>query len=376
MENKPGKLKIGISGSYGGFNLGDEAILQSILVDLRRDFPVEVTVFSRNPEDTLQRHQVERAVPVREFAPGEILPEIRRLDLFLLGGGGILYDEEAQIYLREVEIANEAGVPVMVYAVGAGPLTDQYSLKLLRKALSPAVAITVREKSAVKILEEVGLRKIVVTADPAFLLEPQLLAVDALQKEGLADKKRLVGMSLREPGKAAPEIDETNYHELLANAADFIIDRFDAEVVFVPMEYRTQDVQLSHAVIARMLSPQRATVLKGEYSAGQILSLMRNFEFAVGMRLHFLIFAALQAVPFVALPYAQKVSELLENLGIDLPPLKKVNSGRLLAYIDHFWDQREILPKRIKENTDLMKERSRENYRILYQIMAEIAGRK
>jgi hypothetical protein len=31
-EKKPGKLKIGISGSYGGYNLGDEAILQSICV--------------------------------------------------------------------------------------------------------------------------------------------------------------------------------------------------------------------------------------------------------------------------------------------------------------------------------------------------------
>jgi hypothetical protein len=42
-------FKVGITGSYGGLNLGDEAILQSIITQLRRDLPqVPITVFSRD----------------------------------------------------------------------------------------------------------------------------------------------------------------------------------------------------------------------------------------------------------------------------------------------------------------------------------------
>jgi hypothetical protein len=63
-------------------NLGDEAILQVMLTELRRSLPVEITVFSRNPQDTLARHRVERAVPVRELSRGEVTPEIAPLDLF------------------------------------------------------------------------------------------------------------------------------------------------------------------------------------------------------------------------------------------------------------------------------------------------------
>src|SRR3954447_922207 len=89
------RLRIGISGSYGGMNLGDEAILAGILSQLRDSISAEVTVFSRNPRDTLARHAVERALPVRELTRREIVPEIERLDLLVLGGGGILYDRDA-----------------------------------------------------------------------------------------------------------------------------------------------------------------------------------------------------------------------------------------------------------------------------------------
>src|SRR4029077_1271945 len=96
-------FKVGIPGSYGGLNLGDEAILQSIITQLRRDLPqVEITVFSRDAEDTKRRHGGERAVPVRKLSRAEVLPEIERLDLLVIGGGGILYDADARIYLREV----------------------------------------------------------------------------------------------------------------------------------------------------------------------------------------------------------------------------------------------------------------------------------
>ena len=120
--------RIGITGSYGGLNLGDEAILHSMIAQLRRDLPVEITVFSRDPEDTKRRHGVERAVPVRKMSRAEAAPEVERLDLLIVGGGGILFDAEARIYLREAQIAKEKGVPVMLYAVGAGP--DRKSTRL------------------------------------------------------------------------------------------------------------------------------------------------------------------------------------------------------------------------------------------------------
>lgn len=364
------RFRVGISGSYGGLNLGDEAILQSIITQLRDALPVDITVFSRDPEDTLRRHKVERSVLLREPARTEVSPEIERLDLLILGGGGILFDADAKMYLREVAIAHEAGVPVMVYSIGAGPLKDPGVQAMVRETLGRAAVVTVRERTARQALEEAGVeREILVTADPALLLKPEPVAADRLKREGLDERRPLVGISVREPGGAAPDLSQDVYHELIANTADYMADRFDADIVFVPMERRVLDTQHSHAVVARMMRAQRATVLKGEYTPAQLLWLMRHFTFVVGMRLHFLIFASLQGVPFVALPYAAKVGGFLEDMKLEMPPLKLVNAGRLIAHIDHSWDNRAELARRIKETVPALRKRAQESGRIAVELL-------
>jgi polysaccharide pyruvyl transferase CsaB len=378
MAKSRHSFRVGISGSYGGLNLGDEAILKGIVKELRRALPVEITVFSRDAEDTRQRHEVERVVPVRKLSRDEVLPEIQRLDLLILGGGGILFDGEAQLFLREVMLAHENRVPVMVYAVSAGPLRDPAVQRLVQDGLSRAAVVTVRERDARKILEEIGLtREIVVTADPALLLEPAPLAKDSFKREGLDSGRQLVGVSVREPGAAAPDISEQAYHKLLADVADFMVDRYDADVVFVPMEPRMVDVQHAHAVVARMLRAPRATVLKGDYTSEQLLALMQHFAFAVGMRLHFLIFASLQNVPFVALPYAPKVAGFLEDLKIETPPLAQVSAGRLIAYVDHAWDRRRLLQGRIARALPALRARALESNQIAVRLLTQsLTGRR
>lgn len=372
MQNTRNIARVGISGSYGGLNLGDEAILKVIVSLLRRSLPVEITVFSRHPDDTIRRHQVDRAVPVRELSREEVLPEVERLDLLILGGGGILFDAEAATYLREVALAQERGIPVVVYAISAGPLKDAGAQKVVRDCLDRAAAVTVRERRARQLLEEIGVRqRIMVTSDPALLLEAEPLEENALGKEGLSDRGHLIGFSVREPGVAAPDIDERHYHALLANAADYLVDRLDADIVFVPMEQRVLDTQHSHAVIAQMAYANRAMVLKGEYTSGQMLSLVRNFDFAIGMRLHFLIFAALQRVPFVALPYAGKVAGFLEDMGMSTPPLQQVNAGRLIAHIDRSWDLRRELKATIEERLPPIQERAGETHQIVLSLLRE-----
>lgn len=352
-------LHIAISGSYGGCNLGDEAILRCIIDGFREAGDFRFTVFTGDVRDTTTRHKVERAVRGSDLSNAELAVELEGVDLFVLGGGGILFDHWVKEHLRETMIAEDLGIPVVVYAVGVGPLRERRPQEAVRECIERAAAVTVRDMGAHRELERLGVqREMTVTADPALLLKPEPLPSHLLEREGLGGKRRLVGMSVREPGPAAPDISVDAYHALLANAADYMVDRFKADIVFVPMEPGREDTRHSHAVIGKMRRAQRATVLRGEYSAPQMLELVSHFAFAVGMRLHFLLFSALQRVPFVALPYAGKVRGFLEDLHLEDPPLEELTIGQLLAYIDASWDKQDSIRALIDRGLPALQERA------------------
>jgi len=367
------KYRIAISGSYGGMNLGDEAILEVILRELRACLDVDVVIFSRNPKDTEQRHKV-HAVPIREMHKDEVLEELRKLDLFILGGGGILFDESIEGFLRDVNWAKDLEIPVMIYAISVGPVKTPESKQLVVEALNKVDKITVREGEAKRILHDLGVnQEIEITSDPGLLLKPQSFTKDMLKKEGINPDNPLVGFSVREPGPAAPDLNIEQYHAILANAADFMVERFDAQILFVPMEGGdNKDPQHSHAVISKMANAQRANVLKGEYTSGEVLGLMKNLSFAVGMRLHFLIFAGIQKVPFVALPYATKVSGFLSDLEMPMPPMAALNVGKLCAFLDRSWDFRERIKKRLEDKVPPLQERAKKTNQILCDLLRSL----
>jgi len=366
-----GTLRVAISGSYGGRNLGDEAILSAVLATLRMAGPVDVTVFSRNPEHTRSWHEVDRALPLGGLSRRDAVTHLEGLDLFVLGGGGILYDGDADLFLREVSLAQELGVPVMVYAVSAGPLTDPGVRSRVKEVLDRAALVTVRDARSQHALEGLAVsQEIRLTADPAVLLPAEpISAAELAHFEAIDFTSRLVAFSVREPGPAAPHLDSEHYHQLLASAADYLVDRFDAEVVFVPLE-ADNDVRHSHGVVGQMRHAPRATVLKRLYTPGQIVTLLGHFQLAVGMRLHFLLFSALAGTPFLGLPYSEKVAAFLNEFGMCAPPLDATTAGQLIAAVDRAWGERDALKARVAASLDRLQERARTNQRLLLELLA------
>jgi polysaccharide pyruvyl transferase CsaB len=367
--------RIGIAGSYGGLNLGDEAILSVAIRELRAAFAgAEIVVFTREAEHTARHQDVDDVVAARTTPREDLRREVRTLDLLLLGGGGIIYDREVESYLHLARIAERAGVPTATYAVGAGPLERGADRRNVAEALNAMDLVTVREASAQRLLEEVGVeREITVTADPALLLDPDVLPRAALEEEGLDTRRSLVAVSVRDRGGAAAETVAADWHDLLATAADFIVERFDSDVVFVPME--RDDIRESHLVIGRMAASDRAAVLRRTYAPSQLRGLMPHFEMAVGMRLHFLIFAACAGVPVAPLPYASKVTSFLESIGVHgVDHTDGASPGSLLARIDCLWDLRDEQLRTVAARLPELQSAARETTRRVTELLGRHAS--
>ncbi|MFF9021471.1 polysaccharide pyruvyl transferase family protein [Streptomyces eurythermus] len=334
-------VTVGVLGSYGGRNVGDEAILTALLDQVRAGRPdTRFVVFSRNPAHTRSVHPDVEVVGWEGVCREEVSEPLRRLNVLVLGGGGILYDTEARRYLRLAGTAQSLGVPVFTYAVGAGPLTDGTDCAYVRAVLSDAVEVTVRDEESKLVLEEAGVtRPVCVTADPALLLEPGDRGRALLRAEAVPRRVRLVGMSVREPGRAAEHLDEEGYHQLLASMGDFLVQRLDAHIVFISME--RGDIRHAHAVASRMAAADHCTVLHRDHGPQEVLDIVAQLDLAVGMRLHFLVFAALAGIPLLPLPYAGKVFDFAQRIGA--PALRGVvreTAGLLLAEVDRLWDER------------------------------------
>jgi polysaccharide pyruvyl transferase WcaK-like protein len=81
-------------------------------------------------------------------------------------------------------------------------------------------------------------------------------------------------------------------------------------------------------------------------------------------------------VPFVALPYSGKVAGFLEDLDIAMPPLKQVNAGQLIAYIDRWWDLRRNLQARLEKSVPEIQARARRTNDIALRILREHQERR
>jgi polysaccharide pyruvyl transferase CsaB len=341
LSPAPPDLRIGLLGSYGGCNIGDEAILKCVLTCLRAHRPdARLVVLSRHAEHTrAHQPQADEVVDWEGVPQKPVLDAVGGLDLLVLGGGGILYDGEARRYLRLVRAAQERGVPTFAYAVGAGPLRETDDREAVRRVLPAMNEVVVRDEESRLVLEEVGVDcELTVTADPALLLEPEPFTEQMLRQEGIPPGARLVGMSVREPGRAAEKLDEDDYHALLADVADFLARRLDAHVVFVPME--RQDVRHAHGVLSRMSAPDLGRILHNTYSPGEVLGFMSHLDLVVGMRLHVVMFAALSGLPVLPLPYSGKVFDFARRTGAPaLVGVAREQAGLLLAEVDRLWDE-------------------------------------
>ncbi|MHB0976603.1 MAG: polysaccharide pyruvyl transferase family protein [Candidatus Aquicultorales bacterium] len=365
-------MKIGISGSFGMHNLGDEAILDSIISSVRARTPgAEFTVFSRNASHTRAYHGL-RAIDAWTMPADRLVAELYRLDVLILGGGGIIYDADIRSYLRQAELAHLIGLPVVVYSVGAGPLEDPSSRRAVADVLSKASVLTTRDESSMRLLETCGVRAPVmeVAADPALLLGPcgVMQAEAVLVSQGVPVGERLVGVSVRQPDVTCEWLGNLDYHGLIARTIDEIVANDDVHALFVPME-PAHDIEESEKVIARMSHSERTTILQDGLRPAEVMGVIGLLELAVGMRLHFTIFAAVMGIPPAPLFYAPKVNAFVRKLGVGIEEqdMSRLTPEAYIEAIRDSWGSRHRMRPILRNATRSLKERALRSTTLLFE---------
>ena len=324
-----------IAGYYGFGNLGDEAILASMLRDLRAlGLPLALTVVSGQPAETAALHGV-RAVAWTDIPA--LISAARTSALIILGGGGLFHDyfgfdptavltsDHAGIafYSTFPVLAALLDRPLLLYGVGVGPLFTEDGRTWTRTAFLCACRAAVRDAESHRLALALGVppERVELAADPAFRLlpaEPEQVR-RRLAEAGLADLPRpLVGVA---PRPWSVGVDPDAWLDAVARALDTFLARHGGSALFLPFQEGSdpsvQDARTAEQIRARMARSAQTAVLTGPLAPAEMAGVIAACDLALAVRLHAVIFAAAAGVPVVGLAYDPKVRNILAEL--DLP---------------------------------------------------------
>ncbi len=330
-----------ICGAYGKGNSGDDAILQSIVRELRQrdpDLPLYAT--SRSPSETAVEADVGT---IYTFHPRKIRKRMERTALYLSGGGSLIQDATSSrslwYYLNSIKTAKKLGNLVMMFGCGIGPVYRSANRRRAAKIIQRYVdRITLRDATSVKELELLGVQGIPtrVTADIAFLVPPA--PVEAVEQmcasccvQGRIDPTdRLLILAPR------PWEESDRHLADFAAAAAHAAKQYNLKPVLLAME-PGKDLSVCERVAKLALDRDgvQCPMLAASKDATAVVGLIRRADAVLGMRLHALIFAAAQGTPFAGVSYDPKVSGFVDYMGHGLCcSLKEATADRLRAMVD------------------------------------------
>ncbi|MEW6770610.1 MAG: polysaccharide pyruvyl transferase CsaB [Bacillota bacterium] len=348
--------KVVISGYYGFGNCGDEAMLFAIVTQLSRRIPgLQVVVLSQRPEDTARDFGV-RSVSRRDLRL--IWRELRDADLFLSGGGSLFQDVTSPrsifYYAALILLARLRRKKICLYGQGIGPLNHRLSRFLVGRAVRLADLVTLRDETSVEELAALGVSgPMYVTADPVLGLEEGLGGKEngrALLEAAGVGEGPILAVSLRR----WPQLERS-----LA-AVTALADRVAGagwQVVLTPLQ--RDDLAVLRLVQKQMRQP--AVLLENFQGFRDLMAVTSHFDLCVGMRLHFLIFAAMFAVPAVGLSYDPKVARFMHQVGLPALPVESVAADDLIQAVDGLLSDLGSVRSRLRERVRELRARAEEN---------------
>lgn len=377
---------ITLLGNNSGRNLGDAAILASILDSLTEELPkAEFLVPSTKPE-FIDTHYGEKykakGINVLPWT-GSIrllgIPTFRALaksDAALICDGIIFGYKLFSVHnflitlIFLVPWAKFFNCKLVCFSCGIGPFPSKLSKIFAKYLINNCDLVIMRDRDSVKLAEEIGVTvPMQVTGDAAFMnkVVDESTADQIASKEGLDPEKPMLGLNI------TPYIDSwlekserlssrSQFCELYSKGVNLATEQLRAkgiEAQPVIFSCSPMDEEFSHELAK---STKAAVIDNSKYLSHSIQGVMRKCRVFVGMRFHSLVLSSAVGVPVIGLVYAPKVRGYLrllecEEFSLELAQLTpEILAERIVAA----WEGAELLRKRQQKFVTELRDGARE----------------
>lgn len=357
--------KIIMSGYFGFSNSGDDAILKSIIESFKSLDPnLNIKVLSKDPDLTEREYGV---AAVDRFKYFDVRKSLKAGDMLISGGGSLLQDKTSSrsiwYYLLIMKLAKRYNKKVFVYSNGVGPINKRFNRNFTRRVLNKVDYITLRDKDSYDFIESIGVNNpnIKVLSDPVFNLKE---SSDESVRKKFDINEDTVLVSIRS------WMDDEKLIAELSKFLNYLIDE-GKNIVFMPMQ-TPRDTDISERIAANLKSSK---IIDEKYPVEILMSLMKNADFIVAMRLHAMIYAIHQNLPFIGLSYDPKTETLLkdfdESINIDVDA---INYDDLIKAYKYIKDNREAFISNLSAINEENKKKAIEASKLALELLKDDAN--
>jgi len=392
---------------YGRDNVGDEAILATVVASIRAYFPdAEITASTDDCEATAKKLQINTVPLFCHNVPGatyeQMVNAVQQCDVYIWGGATGLsdYPENA---LEIANLALDNGKKLILYGCGMnsefnpahyqltpGPKMTLFSIlgsltgnstryidayqhraegktkKHIQKSLNKASLIIVRDEPTKALLENCGVDvSIHAMADPAILLPPcpeQRLQEIWDEHIHWSKETNIVGIGI----SAQREVSSLND---IVSLADYIIEKHKAKILYLPMNPKT-DAATMVEIHNKMKNKSEAIVMEGFYEPEEITALAARTNLIISSRLHLLILATISEIPIIGLSRGSKIDNFLRRLGEKAAgTVEDFNLKEVKSFCDRLLNNKAEYLNNAKAEITKMKQQAKESRKLLFNTL-------
>lgn len=394
--------KILIIGATFSKNQGSAAMLTSTINTLKRVISdSEFIVLSPFPKSDLQNYSIEN-VNVKGYSGGKIkipfrffqalISRMLHMPLFFNDGILKMYaDSDIIIDLSGDGFTDDNGImgsvlscydillckllnrQFVIYAQSIGVFKTKLTIMLSKFCLNQVDLLIVRDKVTNDYLQEIGVtNKIYFTADSAFLLDAASneRVSEILIKENIyTDERPIIGFSVSQhiynlEIKYPMGDSDVSYISLMAKVINYLIDKLNAIIVFIPHvtndESPVDDRFVADRICDLLENIDNVRRINNLYRAEELKGIIGQCDLFIGARMHANIAATSMCVPTLAIAYSHKTIGIMEMLGMEYYVLdyRTMNFSDFASRLDNLWNEKENIKERLALNIQTLKERA------------------
>ena len=166
------------------------------------------------------------------------------------------------------------------------------------------------------------------------------------------------------------------FEETLAKAADYLKEKLDARIVFIPMQMsadqQQQDDKISSEIIKKMKYKKNACIVNSnKYKMDELKGIYGQMDLILGVRFHALVFACSMGKPIVSIPYSSKGRRLTKYLEIEKYsiPAEKVEYKNLIEKIDLVLNNKKFFKGNFRKKSKMLFERAGFNLELVLRMI-------